>query len=78
MVQDRINSVYVRHMFNSITPSNIRRLYQDLKKELDSLKTSRLISEYTLNWSESKQLMEVKYTEMAKIQKKLDIKLSII
>ena len=77
MVQDRINSVYVRHMFNSITPSNIRRLYQDLKKELDSLKTSRLISEYTLNWSESKQLMEVKYMEMAKIQK-IDIKLSII
>lgn len=77
MVQDRINSVYVRHMFNSITPSNVRRLYQDLKREMMDLKTNNLINDYSIIWSDSKQLMEVKYTEKAKIEY-VNIKLTVI
>lgn len=77
MVKDRINSVYIRHMFNSITPYNIKRLYQDLKREMMDLKTNNLINDYSIIWSESKQLMEVKYTEKAKIEY-VNIKLTVI
>lgn len=77
MIKDRINAVYARHMFNLITPSSIRGLYQALNRKLSDLKSNKEIKDYNIRWNPSTQAMEVRYSEMAQIES-VNIKLTFI